>query len=297
MSRPIPLATGLEQGVLALLGSSSSQALLQVIPHSELTLVCIALFTILRETPPKLALFGRISVLMGQVISTIALNTILEAAAVDGDTAMTVLNLMSIYIMAIRMLHEGILPETAQYLVVINISKALEGFNTTGLAVAWSFAIVPHTFLWDWADLADLAQLVTVETWSTWFRSSLPSTLLLPSTLIVLYLSAPFIQEFPLLQRLFRFAVFAISRDRQLQQVPPWLIASGLWALWQLETEAVAKSLAATAGTNAAVLALLDAMRFAMNNDPAPTLLALLVTIRIYEDVIQETKKPQTPRG
>jgi len=154
-----------------------------------------------------------------------------------------------------------------------------------------------NKYLWDWADLADLAQLVTVETWSTWFRSSLPSTLLLPSTLIVLYLSAPFIQEFPLLQRLFRFAVFAISRDRQLQQVPPWLIASGLWALWQLETEAVAKSLAATAGTNAAVLALLDAMRFAMNNDPAPTLLALLVTIRIYEDVIQETKKPQTPRG
>jgi hypothetical protein len=297
MSSSIPLATGLEQGVLALLGSNSSQALLQVIPHSELALACLALFVILRETPPRLALFGRVSVAMAQVISTIALNTILEAAAVDGDPAMTVLNLMSIYIMAIRMLRDGILPETAQYLVVLNISKTLEGFNSTGLAVAWSFAIVPRTFLWDWGDLTDLAQLVTVETWSTWFRSSLPSTLLLPSTLVVLYLSAPFIKEFPLLQRLFRFAVFAISKDRQLQQVPPWLLASGLWGIWQLETDAVAKSLAATAGTNAAVLALLDAMRFAMSNDPAPTLLALLVTIRIYEDVTQETKKPPMPTG
>ena len=63
--------------------------------------------------------------------------------------------------------------------------------------------------------------------------------------------------------------------------MPAWLTAIGLWALWRTETDPITRRLAATAGCNLAVIATLDAMQFAMDNDPAPTLIALLVVMRI----------------
>ena len=109
--------------------------------------------------------------------------------------------------------------------------------------------------------------------------------MLLPTTLILLYLCAPFLGVFPPLQRIYRFAVFAVSNDPQLITTPAWLIAAALWALWQLEPDPVSKVLAARAGTSVGVVALLDAMNFAMDNDPAPTLLGLLIVLRIWEGV------------
>ena len=64
-------------------------------------------------------------------------------------------------------------------------------------------------------------------------------------------------------------------------KAPTWLVAAGLWALWLAEPDPVSKRLAAIAGRSVAVLAVLDAMRFAMDNDPAPLLIALLVAIQI----------------
>jgi hypothetical protein len=288
-----PFTAGLEQGVLALLGSKSSQTLLKVMPHSELMLACAGLVVALHAVPERLPLAGRVSGILGQVLSTIALNTLLASSTVQHDTALTCANLLSVYILTTVFLPHGALPETAQFLVVYNLSAALKGFQATGLAVAWAFAFVPHALPFIVKqDLVNLAQLVTVETWAVLLRAWLPTGLLLPTTLVLLYLCAPFVGAFPPLQRLYRFAVFAVSNDPQLQAAPPWIIASALWGLWQLEPDPVSKVLAANAGANLAVLTLLDALRFAMDNDPAPTLLALLVTIRIWEDLSSRASPP-----
>lgn len=281
------LATGVDQGVLALLGSKSSQALLRLIPHAELILVCVSLGVAIHchIAPLRLPLAGRVCGIMEQVLFTIALNTLLSGAAVRRDPILTCGNLLSVFILTSVFLPHGALPETAQYLVVFNLSTALQGFGSAGLAIAWAFAFAPRAFPLVGQDLAALAQLVTVETCAAWLRSWLPHGLLLPTTLILLYLCAPFIQVFPPLQRLYRFAVFAVSNDPQLLLVPAWLLAFALWGLWQLEADQVSKAFAALAGVNVAVLAVLDAMRFAMDNDPAPTLLALLIAVRILDDV------------
>lgn len=279
------LATGVDQGVLALLGSKSSQALLKLIPHTDLILVCASLGMTVHAIPSRLPLAGRVSGIMGQVLFTVALNTVLASAAVERDTPLTCANLLSVFILTSVLLPHGALPETAQYLVVYNLSTALQGFKATGLAVAWAFAFVPRVFPLVRHDLANLAQLVTVETFASWLRAWLPRGLLLPTTLVLLYLCAPFIRAFPPLQRLYRFAVFAVSNDPQLLLVPVWLIAFGLWGLWQLEPDQVSRAFAALAGVNVGVLALLDSMRFAMDNDPAPTLLSLLIAVRVWDEV------------
>ena len=284
MSLGSSFAAGVDQGILTLLGSKTSVSLLKIVPHTELLLLCSGLIACLKSVSSKLPIFGRISGVMAQVLNTIALNTLLSGATVEGDVPLTCANLLSIFFLTGGLMPHGSFPETAQYLVVYNLSTALEGFKAAGLSVAWAFAFVSHVMPVK-QDVVQLAQLVTTETVAAWLRAWLPPELLLPTTLILLYLCAPFLSVFPPLQRIYRFAVFAVSNDPQLITTPAWLIAAALWALWQLEPDPVSKVLAARAGTSVGVVALLDAMNFAMDNDPAPTLLGLLIVLRIWEGV------------
>ena len=190
------------------------------------------------------------------------------------------LNLLAIYFWGTAVHHAGGVAVTAQYLLVSNLSRTLQRFqHGEALSAAWALAFIPvHTLP---GDASELARLVTVESFSAWLRDWFPQSLLLPSTAALLYLCAPFIEEFPTLGRLYRFAVFAFTADSSFASVPAWLTAIGLWVLWRTETDPTTRRLAATAGCNLTVIATLDAMQFAMDNDPAPTLIALLVVMRI----------------
>jgi hypothetical protein len=274
------MVTGLEQGVLALLGSKSTSALTRLIPHSELVLACSGLIAVLRGVPRDMAVAGRVSHLMSQVLFTVALNTLLQwvSDGVRGDLAC--INLLAVYFWGKAVHQAGDIAVTAQYLLVSNLSRTLQGFqHGEALSAAWALAFVRGLP----SDANELAQLVTVESFSAWLRDWFPQSLLLPSTALLLYLCAPFVEEFPALGRLYRFAVFAFTADSSFASVPAWLTATGLWALWRAETDPVSRRLAAVAGCNLAVVAILDALQFAMDNDPAPTLIALLVAIRILE--------------
>jgi hypothetical protein len=278
---PDSLATGLEQGVVALLGSKSSRTLLEMVGHQDLILICCALFAIATAVPPGVALVGRISSLMAQVFATIALNTTLAAVVIQGDPPLACINLLGVFMFSTAFQQDGV-GVTAQYLLISNLSTALQGFGGDTLAVAWAMALVP-ALLGVSKDLVSLAQLVTVETFTGYLRGLLPPGALLPSTLLLLYLTAPFSEQFPLLTRLSRFAVFAVSNDPQIHAIPPWVVGSALWALWLADSDCIGRAFAATAGANVAVLVVLDATQFAMDNDPAPVLISLLVAIRILE--------------
>lgn len=285
------LVTGLEQGVLALLGSKSTRALLRHVPTpSDLVLTCCALVALLRAVPPGAAVAGRVSLLVAQVLSTIALNTVLQWVSAGTDPPLACLGLVAVFFCGQALDPYGQMSTAAQYLLVANLSTALQGFrNGEGLATAWVLAFTPGREGLP-ADAAELARLVTVESLSVWLRGWFPPSLLLPSTAVLLYLCAPFTDEFPALQRSYRFAVFAFSADTQFALTPAWLLATALWALWQAEPDPVSRRLASIAGGNIGVLAILETLRFAMDADPAPTLLALLVGVQILEEVGSETQ-------
>lgn len=279
---PASVATGLEQGVVALLSSKSSRALLTLVPHEDLILLCVALMVVTNAIPREITLLGRVSSIMASIFTTIALNTTLAAVPIQGDPPLTCLNLLGVFMFSGAVQQDGV-NMTAQYLLISNLSLAIQGFKEDALAVAWTLALIPAMLGVD-QDLVSLAQLVTVETFTGWVRTLLPSGALLPSTLLLLYLTAPFTDQFPVLARLSRFAVFAVSNDQQLHTLPLWIIGIGLWTLWLVDTEETGKAFAATAGANVAVLVLLDAAKIPMDNDPVPVLLTLLVLIRILEN-------------
>jgi hypothetical protein len=282
---PASLVVGLEQGVLALLGSKSSRALVSLTPHGDLILLCCALFSILLPVPGWVPVAGRISNIMGNVFYTIGLNTLFDSVVMPGDTGLTCINLLSIFFFGTALDPNNTMTVTSQYLLVSILSQELQGFHGgVGVAVAWALALIPHAFCGQhhW-QITSLAQLVAVDTITAWIRGGLPQETLLPGTLVALYLFVPFIADFPALGKLYRFAVFAVSNDAQLHSLPIWIVAVGMWILWQLEPDPVSKSLAAVAGANMGVLVLLDAMQFAMDNDPGLILVSLLLIVRVLE--------------
>ena len=275
------LTAGLEQGLTALLGSKGTTSLLAVVDAHQLLLACLALVACLRSLN-GLSVAGRVSGIMEQVLLTVALNVALQNVSEGYDTGTATLNLLSVYFLSGALDRDGVMATTAQYLLVARLTATLRAQPDGVLPVAWALAFVPTTG-WVPSEVAQLAQLVTLESFSAWLRAWFPPSLLLPSTALLLYLCAPFVEYFPALNRLYRFAVFAVSNDVNLASVPVPLAAAALWALWQLEAEPVSKHLAALAGCNLAVLATLDVLRFAIDADPAPVLLALLTSIRILE--------------
>lgn len=297
-SIPGSIVVGLEQGVLALLGSKSSRALVSLTPHVDLVLLSCALFCVLHSVPEWMPVAGRVSNIMANVFYTIGLNTLFDSVVMPGDTGLTCINLLGIFVMGSALDPNNTMTVTSQYLLVSTLSSALQGFKVEGVAIACVLAFVPRVLLKNSNQssgtsrsdtqeaegmFAGLAQLVAVDTFSTWLRGGLPRETLLLSTLVFLYLFAPFISEFPALGRLYRFAVFAVSNDSQLHSLSPWMLAVSMWIIWQLEPDPVSKSLAAVAGANLGVLVLMDAMQFAMDNDPALILVSLLLIVRVLE--------------
>ena len=280
---PASMATGLEQGVVALLGSKSSRALTELVSHEDLILLCCALISITSSIPRKVALVGRVSSLMTQIFSTIALNTTLSAVVEPSDAGLTCINLLGVFFFGSALQQET--PSiTAQYLLVANLTSALQAFKEDTLPLAWALALVPASMHVN-QDLVDLSRLVTVETFTGWFRDVLPKGALLASTLVLLYLTSPFCSQFPLLTRIYRFAVFAVSNDPQLHTTPVWIVAAWLWAVWCMDSHSeTTQKFAAMAGSNLAVLVLLESIQFALDNDPAPVLIIMLVGIRILEE-------------
>lgn len=275
------MVMGLEQGVITLLGSKSTRTLLQLAAPNELILLCCALMAVIQAIPRQTPLLGRVSTMMTQVLFTIALNTMLGAVVIPNDVGVSCVNLLAVFFMGAA-LEQGSCSMTAQYLLVSNLSETLRDIRGETLAFAWALAFVPHAMGWE-SSLVGLAQLVTVETLSAWLLGLIPQSFLLPTTILLLYLLSPFTEEFPALQRMYRFAVFAVSNDMQLHAIQPWILTTVLWALWNLEPDPISKRFAAMAGANMGVLLLLEAMQFAMDNDPAPTLMTLLIAIQILE--------------
>jgi hypothetical protein len=91
------MATGLEQGMLALLGRKSASALRRLVPAPDLALACLALVAILRAAPRRAAVLGRASGLMAQVLFSTALDAVLRGVSATQDEGLACVSLLAIF--------------------------------------------------------------------------------------------------------------------------------------------------------------------------------------------------------
>jgi len=289
---PSIMATGVEQGVVALLGTKSSEELLRLIPHEDVLLMSIALTTVVSalSSSDSLSSVKVVSSLLYQVLSTVTLDTLLGYVTIPDDPITTCFNLLCVFFAGYASQRSE--PSmAAQYVLVSNITAAIRAFQDEALAIAWALSVIPATLGIATGNLNALMQLVTVETFMGWIRAALPQETLLPAALLLLYLTAPFVAQYPVLRRMYRFAVFAVTNDHVVHTVPPWLVAVGFWGAWVVDTRpsSAGKTFAANAAANVGVIAVLDAARFALDNDPAPTLISILIAFQILDH------GPETP--
>ena len=283
---PSIVATGVEQGVVALLGTKSSEELLRLIPHEDVLLMSAALTTVLSSwsSLDPLSSIGVVSSLLYQVMSTVTLNTLLGYVTVPDDSITTCFNLLCVFFAGYA-LRQGEPSMAAQYVMVANITAAIQAFQDEALAIAWTLSVVPAALGVTTGSLHSLTQLVTVETFMGWIRAALPQDTLLPAALLLLYLTAPFVAQYPLLRRMYRFAVFAVTNDQVAHAVPPWLVAVFFWCAWFMDKRpsSAGKTFAANAAANVGVVAILDTARVVLDNDPVPSLLSILIAFQILD--------------
>lgn len=283
---PSIVATGVEQGVVALLGTKSSEELLLLISHEDVLLMSAAFTAIVYtwSSRDSLSSIGVVSSLLYQVMSTVTLNTLLGYVTVPGDSITTCFNLLCVFFAGYA-LHQGEPSMAAQYVLVANVTAAIQAYQDEALAIAWTLSVVPVALGVTTGSLHSLTQLVTVETFMGWIRAALPQDTLLPAALLLLYLTAPFVAQYPVLRRMYRFAVFAVTNDQVVHAVPPWLVAIFFWCAWFMDSRpsSAGKTFAANAAANVGVVAILDAARFVLDNDPVPTLLSILIAFQIIE--------------
>ncbi len=94
------LTVGLEQGVVTLLGSKSSVALMKMTNPSDLILTTLALIALMRAVPEYVMVVGRVSRIMGKVLVTVSLNSVLHAVSNWNDVGLASLNLIAVYFVA-----------------------------------------------------------------------------------------------------------------------------------------------------------------------------------------------------
>jgi hypothetical protein len=272
--------SGFQQGVMALLGSKTSQALLALISPEEMLLFSFAALALAKGVP-RLAVLRRVSAVMLQVFSTIALSAALSAVVMP-EVGSTLVNIASVYALAMGLEHEAG-ADTAKYLLVSKLAGAVQGFQYAGIPVAWTLACAASLARAE-EGMAEIARLVTVQCFTQWLSASMPQSMLFATVLLLMYLASPFVEVFPPMAQLYQFAVFAVTNDMHLQSVPLWALGAVLWVVWTLEPDAITKQFAAIAGANVLVLLVLQCIGFAVDSDPAPVLLGIIVTIGILEN-------------
>ncbi len=263
----------------AALGKSSTALLLRMVPASDLPLYCWAALLLARGLPDAF-LVRRVSRICERAFYSIAVGATLEGVAVPGDTGLTLLNLLSLFLLASTM-HHASFEGPVQYLLVHSAAKSLKALGSAALPVATLAAALPPGLH---PSFQQLCRMVMVSVYTDALLAALPPTQVFLAVVMLLYLTYPFVALCPPLLNLYAYAVYAATTDAQTRGFPLWELACALALLWRFAPDPVSGRVAAVAGGSILVQLLLAWLQPALQNDPALVLLAALVAIDIMAE-------------
>jgi len=275
---PLSAAYGLETGMWAALGRATTGSLLRAVPPQDLTLYCWAALTLARGLPDVL-LVRRVSRIFVRAFFSIAVRSSLQSAVLPGDTGLTLVHLLSLYLLA-STVHQDAMKGSAQYHLVSALAECLRRLGAAALPAAALAASLPPGLH---PSFPELSRLVMVDVFMGALLGALPPTEVFLAVVLLLYLTSPFAALFPSLLNLYAYAVYAATADAQLRSLPLWELGYALALVWRLSPDPVSARVAAVAGGSVLVQMLLAWLQPAMQNDPFLVLLAVLMSIDILE--------------
>lgn len=277
-SLPSSLSAEVERSILALLGTAGSSVLARYVPPARLTLYCWAAVVAARGLP-QVFLLRRLSKFLIRAFYSIALRSTLDGIVDPVDPGLTLLNLLSLHTLACAV-HADAFGGAALYLLVSSIDAAVSPLAAGALpllflAQSLARAVPVH------ASFTELCGMCLVQFSTQALYAAIPRDQLFLGVVLVLYLSYPFTLLFPSLSGLYAFAIYASTTTMQMQGIPAWLLACGLWLLWRLSMDDVSRRITCVAGGNVLTLLFLSELKPVLSSDPVPVLLAVTLAMDI----------------
>ena len=137
---PLSAAHGLETGMWAALGRATSGSLLRAVPPHDLTLFCWTAL-VLAKGLPDVFLVRRVSRIFVRAFYSIAVRASLQSAVMPGDTGLTLVNLLSLYLLA-STVHQDSFEGSAQYHLVSCVAQCLRTLGGAALPPTQVFLAV-----------------------------------------------------------------------------------------------------------------------------------------------------------
>jgi len=277
---PLTAAYGLETGMWTALGRATTGSLLRAVPAQDLALYCWAALALSRGLPDVL-MVRRVSRIFVRAFFSIAVRSSLNSAVQPGDTGLTLVHLLSLYLLA-STVQQGAMQGSAQYHLVAALAQCVRALGSAAMPAAALLASLPAGLH---PSFGELCRLVMVDVFMGALLAALPPTEAFLAVVLLLYLTSPFAVLFPSLLDLYTYAVYAATADAQLRRLPLWELGYALALVWRLSPDPVSARVASVAGGSVLVQMLLAWLQPAMQNDPFLVLLAVLMCVNIVETV------------
>lgn len=272
----VTVALALEQALLSRL--RSSRVVGSLMHESDFPLLLLGTLCVAKGVA-SVPIVRRVSDFTIALMYTMVLNTLLDKSVEGFETALALLNTLSIFLLS-RGLGTQAVEGYFQYMFVSNLGDLLRRYGDLGMLVSVVASMLAHAS----GIHQETASLVAVQGVITWLRDSLPSESLLPSALAILYVAYPFFRLFPSTTRVMRFAVLAISLDVHLAAVPRWAILVAAATLSRTADEATA-TFASYVAIQLFVTCFIDLASPELETDTPIIVSVLVISIRIFHQL------------
>lgn len=268
----------LDSGMQALLTTQITKIMQRVVSGPDLVLAALVLLLGFRAMP-KVQLSSRMSQIGMRLYSGLLFNSVLVSVQVPGHPALTVINLLGMHVLG-KAFTETSISEPSKYLIIAQLVATLKQLGDAGTAMAWCLGHLP-VFQGIDPDMSFFFRMASVDLGLQWLVLQIPPNFKFAGMLLILFFVAPLLDIFPEINRLYRFAMFAVADDIPFQGVGPWIQGIAWWYVSKSSNDVTFTRLSKYASIHVLANGVLHATQPLVDKDPLLVTVNLIVLLSI----------------
>jgi hypothetical protein len=172
-------------------------------------------------------------------------------------------------------------------MVIANAGAIVMKYESDAISFVMSLAIAAHVTSTE----EELAKLLATQCTVTWLATQFQTDLAFPTVIAIIYLAHPFMTRYPMMAKVTKYAVFAVSNDPHVKSLPYWITTILLLIVRRINYDDVLTSFATYAGTHVLILSFIEVVRPMVEHDPLLVLTSLLIGIRVAMEILDKNTK------
>jgi len=268
----------LDSGMQALLTTQITKIMQRVVTGPDLILAALVLLLGFHAMP-KVQLSSRMSQIGIRLYSGLLFNSVLVSVQVPRHPALTVVNLLGMHTLG-KAFTETSISEPSKYLIIAQLVASLKLLGDAGTAVAWCLGHLP-VFRGIDQDMSFFFRMASVDLGLQCLVAQMPPNFKFAGMLLILFFVAPLLDMFPEMNRLYRFALFAVADDVPLQGIGPWIQGIAWWFVSKSSLDGTFTRLSKYASIHVLANGIIHATQPLVDKDPILVTVNLIVLLSI----------------